>query len=138
MTLKRYNRKRGEYMAKFCINCGQELEPNNKYCPNCGKTINEEENKNNGNNDNNDNIHNNHNTNSKSKVAAGILGILLGSLGIHNFYLGYTGKAIAQLLITVLSCGTLALISGIWGLVEGIMILVGTINTDAFGNPLGQ
>ena len=26
----------------------------------------------------------------KSKVAAGVLGILLGALGIHNFYLGYT------------------------------------------------
>ena len=41
--------------------------------------------------------------NAKSKMAAGLLGIFLGSLGIHNFYLGYTGKAVAQLLITILS-----------------------------------
>ena len=41
----------------------------------------------------------------KSKVAAGILGILLGALGVHNFYLGYTGKGVAQLLISVLSLG---------------------------------
>jgi len=72
----------------------------------------------------------------KSKVAAGILGICLGAFGVHNFYLGYTGKAIAQLLITVLSCGILAVVSGIWGLVEGIMILTGSINTDAAGVPL--
>ncbi|HOR74428.1 MAG TPA: TM2 domain-containing protein, partial [Kiritimatiellia bacterium] len=26
----------------------------------------------------------------KSKVAAGVLGILLGALGVHKFYLGYT------------------------------------------------
>lgn len=72
----------------------------------------------------------------KSKVAAGILGILLGSLGIHNFYLGYTGKAVAQLLISVLSCGILSVASWIWGLVEGIQILTGSINVDARGIPL--
>lgn len=58
----------------------------------------------------------------KSRMAAGILGLLLGGLGIHNFYLGYTGKGLAQLLITVLSFGLLAFVSGIWGLIEGIMI----------------
>jgi len=62
--------------------------------------------------------------NAKSKLAAGILGILVGFLGIHNFYLGFTGKAIAQLLITVVSIGTLSWVSAVWGLVEGILILV--------------
>lgn len=60
----------------------------------------------------------------KSKIAAGVLGILLGGFGIHNFYLGFNGKAIAQLLITLLSVGFLSWISAIWGLVEGILILV--------------
>lgn len=60
----------------------------------------------------------------KSKIVAGILGILLGGLGIHNFYLGFTKKALAQLLITVLSVGFLSWVSAIWGLVEGILILV--------------
>lgn len=59
----------------------------------------------------------------KSKATAGVLAILLGTLGIHNFYLGYTGKGIAQLLITVLSFGILAFVSSIWGVIEGIMIL---------------
>ncbi len=72
----------------------------------------------------------------KSKIAAGILGILLGALGIHNFYLGYTGKAVAQLLISLLSCGMLTIVSEIWGLIEGIMILTGSINVDAKGIPL--
>lgn len=72
----------------------------------------------------------------KSKIAAGVLGILLGTLGVHNFYLGFTGKAVAQLLITILSCGYLSVVSFIWGLVEGIMILTGSINRDARGIPL--
>ena len=59
----------------------------------------------------------------KSKVAAGLLGIFLGCFGAHNFYLGYTGKAVAQLLITLLSLGFLAVIPAIWALIEGILIL---------------
>ena len=59
----------------------------------------------------------------KSKVAAGLLGIFLGCFGAHNFYLGYTGRAVAQLLITLLSFGILAPVSVLWGFVEGIVIL---------------
>lgn len=72
----------------------------------------------------------------KSKLAAGLFGIFLGAFGVHNFYLGYTNKAVAQLLISLLSCGILAAVSSIWGLIEGIMILAGEIKTDANGNPL--
>lgn len=75
----------------------------------------------------------------KSKLAAGLLGIFLGGLGIHNFYLGYTSKAVIQLLLSVLSCGCLAVVSAIWGFIEGILILTGsTITTDASGRPLGD
>lgn len=70
----------------------------------------------------------------KSKMAAGLLGIFLGALGIHRFYLGYTGIGVAQLLLTMTCYG--AIISSIWGLIEGIMILTGSINKDALGRPL--
>ena len=82
----------------------------------------------------------------KSKIAAGLFGIFLGTFGVHNFYLGYTSKAVIQLVISVvgilLSCCTLGIsvflmfIPAIWGLVEGIMILTGSIKTDAKGNLL--
>lgn len=74
----------------------------------------------------------------KSKVVAGILGILLGSLGIHNFYLGKTKIALVQLLVSVVSFGFLAPVMGVWGLVEGILILVGheSYRTDSRGIPL--
>ena len=78
----------------------------------------------------------NANPQAKSKIAAGLLGFFLGGFGVHNFYLGYTGKAVAQLLITLLTCGFGAFISSIWGLIEGILILTGSINVDGAGIPL--
>ncbi len=74
--------------------------------------------------------------NQKSKLAAGLLGVLVGALGIHNFYLGYTGKGITQLLISVLSLGICAFIPAIWGLIEGIIILTDDHAVDARGQLL--
>ena len=56
-------------------------------------------------------------TGDKSKVVAGILGILLGSFGIHKFYLGSIGKGILFLLF----CWTG--IPGLIGLIQGIIYL---------------
>ena len=57
------------------------------------------------------------------KIAAGVCGILLGALGVHKFILGYTKEGIIMLLVSVLSLGMLAWISGIIGLIEGILYL---------------
>jgi TM2 domain-containing membrane protein YozV len=57
------------------------------------------------------------------KVAAGICGILLGSLGIHKFILGYTTEGIIMLCVSVISCGTLAVIPHIIGIIEGVIYL---------------
>lgn len=68
----------------------------------------------------------------KSKLAAGLLGILLGGFGVHRFYLGYIAIGIAQILLTFVCC-----IGYVWGFIEGILILAGsTITTDADGRPL--
>ena len=73
-------------------------------------------------------------------MAAGLLAIFLGSLGIHNFYLGYTTKAVVQLLLTlvggVLTCGIAAVAVEIWAFVEGILLFTGSIRTDGRGMPL--
>ena len=66
-------------------------------------------------------------SNSKSKIAAGLLGIFLGSFGAHNFYLGYTRNAVIQLCLTLIGwvvCGLGPMIAGVWGLVEGIIFLL--------------
>ena len=107
----------------YCANCGQPVAPGAAVCTNCGFATNQVAVP---------------NPNAKSKLVAGLLGIFLGCFGVHNFYLGYTGKAVAQVLISVLSCFSLSFVTGVWGLIEGIRILVGNINTDAKGNPLGE
>ena len=73
----------------------------------------------------------------KSKVVAGVLGILLGAFGIHRFYLGYNGVGIVMLLLTVCTCGYGAIITGPWGLIEGILCLTGSMR-DANGMPLSD
>jgi TM2 domain-containing membrane protein YozV len=60
------------------------------------------------------------------KIAAGICGILLGSLGIHKFILGYSTEGIIMLLITVLTCGIGGMATSIIGIVEGIIYLTKT------------
>ncbi len=72
----------------------------------------------------------------KSKVAAGLLGIFLGGLGIHRFYLGFTTIGVIQIIVTLITCG----LGSLWGFVEGILYLVGAsgFTTDADGRPLKE
>lgn len=124
----------------FCRNCGQNIPDDATVCEVCGTPVENDEVIGQA-----DSVSYSDNSVQggapKSKVVAGILGILLGSLGIHNFYLGYTTKGIIQIVLTVagfLTCGITSAASAVWGLVEGILILVGNINKDANGNPLGN
>lgn len=70
---------------------------------------------------------------SSNRVAAGVLAILLGNLGIHKFIMGYPGEGVVMLLVTLVclfsSCflfgipliGCLAI--SVIALVEGIVYL---------------
>jgi TM2 domain-containing membrane protein YozV len=60
---------------------------------------------------------------SQKKLIAGILAIVIGSLGVHKFYLGMTTPGVIMLLVTVLSCGFLAVVPAIIGIIEGILYL---------------
>ncbi|WP_460194239.1 TM2 domain-containing protein [Thermosynechococcus sp. FA-CM-4201] len=60
---------------------------------------------------------------SGKKIAAGICGILLGALGIHKFVLGYNTEGLIMLLVSLLTCGLVAPVMGIIGLIEGIIYL---------------
>lgn len=129
--------------AVMCVKCGVGKGQGSNYCHSCGKPINPEQtvcmncgvaNKPAADPD------------AKSKLAAGLLGIFLGGFGVHNFYLGYTTKAIIQLVCTIVgyltSCigiGVLVVLGiTVWGLVEGIMILCGKIDVDGQGKPLAD
>jgi len=64
---------------------------------------------------------------SKSKVAAGLLGIFLGGLGIHKFYIGCTTAGVIMLLIWLFGFvlfGFPSMIIALIGFIEGIIYLV--------------
>ena len=112
-------------MAKFCMYCGSELKSESSFCPNCGSPVDGEK-------KSETTTVKVTNGDAKSRIAAGLLGIFLGGWGVHNFYLGYTDKGVIQIVVTFLTCG----LGGLWGFIEGILILCGNINEDANGVPL--
>ncbi len=65
----------------------------------------------------------------KTRVLFVLLGIFLGSIGVHNFYAGYTKKGAIQLCLTLLTCFYGAAVSWPWAIVE-----ICVINKDAEGN----
>ena len=113
--------------TNYCPNCGQPTTPNASACLHCGVALTPPA----------------PTGEQKSKLVAGLLALFLGGYGVHNFYLGYIGKAVAQLVISVLGIllafiffGIPNIAVGIWALIEAIMILCGSIKTDAKGVPL--
>jgi TM2 domain-containing membrane protein YozV len=54
----------------------------------------------------------------KSRTTFILLGVFLGMFGAHNFYAGYTGKAVGQLCLSVLTIGFLLIVAWIWAIVE--------------------
>jgi TM2 domain-containing membrane protein YozV len=107
----------------YCKNCGAPIENNSAFCAKCGA----------GQNVTSANVPVPSGA-QKSKLVAGLLGIFVGGFGIHRFYLGYIGMGITQIIVTFVTCG----IGSLWGFIEGILILVGNINTDSEGRPLGD
>lgn len=114
-------------MSKFCQNCGAQLEDGAKFCGKCGTKIGPQT-------INATYVSGIAGSDQKSRLVAGLLGLFLGAWGIHNFYLGYTSKGVTQIFLTIVTCG----IAAIWGFIEGILILCGSINVDANGQPLGN
>ncbi|MDR3552905.1 MAG: TM2 domain-containing protein [Clostridia bacterium] len=107
--------------SNFCPNCGVPTSPLAVVCVKCGVALGASASVPYG-------------YQQKSRLAAGLFGIFIGGLGVHNFYLGNTSRGVIQLILTVCSCG----IGSIWGFIEGILILCGQINTDANNIPLKE
>jgi hypothetical protein len=68
----------------------------------------------------------------KSKIAAGLLGIFVGGWGVHRFYLGFVSIGLLQIFVTLATCG----IGGLWGFIEGILYLTGSMDRDVDGRKL--
>jgi TM2 domain-containing membrane protein YozV/predicted RNA-binding Zn-ribbon protein involved in translation (DUF1610 family) len=91
---------------KYCSSCGKLIKKEAEICPKCGVR------------QKNQSSHIEHTE--KSKVVAGILGIFLGGIGVHKFYLGNTGLGLLYLIF----CWTF--IPAIIGFIEGIIYLTMT------------
>ena len=95
---------------KFCSNCGTPTQPNQILCVKCGVSL----------------AKRGAGIGGKNRIVAGVLGILLGSLGAHKFYLGYTKQGLIMLLVSILTSWTWIGPFIIWtiGLIEGILYLL--------------
>lgn len=82
----------------------------------------------------------------KSAYKAGLYALVLGPLGVHDFYLGYKKKGVLKLAISAAGyvasyftggiTAALPVFMGFWSIFEGARILTGHKTTDAAGNPL--
>lgn len=108
----------------YCKSCGINMGENVSYCPSCGEPTGIMS------------ILSSYNPQAKSRVIAGVLALFVGYLGIHNFYLGYKGKGMAQLLLTTIGWIIFFLgpmIAGVWSFIEALQLFLGSKNVDAYG-----
>jgi len=66
----------------------------------------------------------------RSRLTFILLGVLLGPFGGHNFYAGYVKRAVIQLLITLLTCFSAAIVSWVWAIFEICLV---THDDDGIG-----
>jgi len=118
----------------FCEYCGTKIN-DATTCPNCGAPVRES-----SVNIKETTYDNNKNSiySSRSRIVTVLLAFLFGVLGIHNFYLGYKGKGITQLLLTTVGSIFIIgpLISGFWAFIDLVTCLISSDKTDADGNVL--
>lgn len=92
---------------KFCTTCGKQIHEKAEICPHCGvrqpgMPI----------------------AKGKDKTTAGLLGIFLGGIGVHKFYLSQNGMGILYLVFSW------TLIPAVVGFIEGVIYL--TMNDEDF------
>lgn len=99
--------------SKYCVNCGGQIDARAEICVRCGvrQPYREGAGK------------------ISRRVAAAIFAILLGSFGVHRFYLRQTGWGI----LYVVFCWTL--VPAVAGLIEGILYL--TMTDEQFAAKYG-
>lgn len=123
---------------QFCGTCGFKIPDMQQHCPNCGADVNID-----------DNVCHQcgyvlpklteSNYKRRYKATAFFLGVFLGGIGAHNFYLGNSSKGFFQAVLFfcgLFSIGFTTMIAIIWGLSEALMILAGLIQEDVDGHPL--
>lgn len=83
----------------YCRRCGTKVRENTVYCPGCGCNI--------GSSTSPD----------KDRITAALLGIFLGSIGIHYFYIGKSTAGILTIVLSLCTCG-------IWSIIMFIQSII--------------
>jgi TM2 domain-containing membrane protein YozV len=100
----------------YCQKCGKEIAAEASFCPACGAAVRPAA------------MSAGHGAEKAvsphSRLAALLLCLFLGCLGVHRFYVGKVGTGVAM----IFTLGGL----GIWSLIDFIMIVTGSF-TDANG-----
>lgn len=91
----------------YCQHCGCQVKTGQEVCLNCGFKL--------------DGVSSGGSVSEDQRILCGIIAILFGSLGIHNFILGEWKKGVLHIILFVLAIP--AIVSAIWGIVEGVRIL---------------
>src|SRR4051794_3527857 len=100
--------------TKYCHACGTVIDARAEICPKCGVRQADMAPHSGGSADVDPALP----EAASKKIAAGLCGILVGSLGVHKFVLGMTTPGIIMLAVSVATCGFGALPMGILGLIE--------------------
>ncbi len=130
---------------KTCPRCGRPTDDNLQYCPNCGynfggptsPTPRPANSYGTGQSYPSDNAFDACGPEGKSRGVAALLAILIGSLGIHYFYLGKTSAGIITIILSLVTCGLWSILI----LIQGILMFCMTneqfrqkyvLNTNSF------
>ena len=106
----------------FCLKCGAELEENSKFCASCGTPVSSEV----------STPAETEGVSPKKKLPAFLTAILVGNVGVNDFYLGHIGRGVFKAIFTVLGYIFYAIgigccfgIENSYGTEETVLLIVG-------------
>ncbi|MGN0826652.1 MAG: zinc-ribbon domain and TM2 domain-containing protein [Kiritimatiellia bacterium] len=95
----------------FCENCGANISDKAQMCPKCGHPVASNQ------------VDRASNQVDKNEwLIATLLCLFLGAFGLHRFYTGNSGTAVVMLILCFVTCG---LVSGVWAVIDLILLLTG-------------
>lgn len=111
----------------FCSKCGAELEENSKFCASCGTPVSSEV----------STPAETEGVSPKKKLPAFLTAILVGNVGVNDFYLGHIGRGVFKAIFTVLGYIFYAIgigccfgIENSYGTEETVLLIVGIFSSS--------